>query len=39
MANEIIDSKTIDNVSYNLYTGVTNIIDYARQEVVVYMLT
>ena len=37
MANEIIDSKTIDNVSNNLYTGVTNIIDHARQAVVVYV--
>ena len=37
MANEIIDSKTIDNVSNDLYSGVTNIIDHARQEVVVYV--
>lgn len=37
MANEIIDSKTIDNVSNNLYSGVTSIIDHARQEVVVYV--
>ena len=37
MANEIIDSQTIDNVSNNLYTGVTNIIDHARQAVVVYV--
>ena len=37
MANEIIDSQTINNVSNSLYLGVINIIDHARQEVVVYV--
>lgn len=37
MADEIINNQTVDNVSNNLYLGVTNIIDHARQEVVVYV--
>lgn len=37
MANEIVDTKVIEQVSDNLYKGVTDIIDNARQEVVVYV--
>ena len=37
MADEIINNQTVDNVSNNLYLGVTNFIDHARQEVVVYV--
>ena len=37
MANNIVDIEAIDNVSNNLFSGVSNIIDYARQEVVVYV--
>ena len=37
MTNNITDIETIDNVSKSLFSGVSNIIDYARQEVVVYV--
>ena len=37
MTNEIIDSQKIDNVSNNLYIGVIDIIDHARQDVAVYV--
>jgi len=37
MADEIIDSQKIDNISNNLYVGVIDIIDHARQEVIVYV--
>ena len=37
MANEIIDTKKIEQISDNLYQGVVEIIDNARQEVVVYV--
>ncbi len=37
MANEIVDAKAIEQVSENLYIGVSDIIDHARQEVVVYV--
>ncbi|MCR5364704.1 MAG: DUF1016 N-terminal domain-containing protein [Prevotella sp.] len=37
MANEIVDTKVIEQVSDNLYKGVIDIIDNARQEVVVYV--
>ena len=37
MANEIVDTKVIDQVSDSLYKGVIDIIDNARQEVVVYV--
>ena len=37
MENEIIDTNKIEQVSDNLYQGVVEIIDNARQEVVVYV--
>lgn len=37
MTNNITYIETIDNVSKSLFSGVSNIIDYARQEVVVYV--
>ena len=37
MSKEIIDIKAIENVSNDLFTGVVDIIDHARQEVVVYV--
>ena len=37
MANEIVETKAIEQVSDNLYKGVSGIIDNARQEVVVYV--
>ena len=37
MANEIIDTKAIELVCDNLYRGVTEIIDLAKQKVVVYV--
>ena len=37
MANEIVNTKVIEQVSESLYKGVTDIIDNARQEVVVYV--
>ena len=37
MANEIVEAKAIEQVSDNLYKGVSDIIDNARQEVVVYV--
>ena len=37
MANEIVSTKVIEQVSDSLYKGVTGIIDNARQEVVVYV--
>ena len=37
MANEIVDTKVIEQVSDNLYKGVIDIIDNARQEVIVYV--
>ena len=37
MINEVIDIKTIEQVSDNLFKGVTDIIDTARQRVVVYV--
>ena len=36
MSNEL-DINSIEYVSSSLYTGVANIIDHARQEVVVYV--
>ena len=35
MANEIVETKVIEQVSDRLYKGVSDIIDNARQEVVV----
>ena len=37
MANEIVETKAIEQVSDSLYKGVSDIIDNARQEVVVYV--
>lgn len=37
MTDEIVDTKVIEQVSDSLYKGVTDIIDNARQEVVVYV--
>ena len=37
MANEIIDTNAIEQVGENLYQGVTEIIDCAKQKVVVYV--
>ena len=37
MANEIIDSQTIERISDSLYRGVSEIIDDAQQVVVVYV--
>ncbi len=37
MEKEIIDTKTIEQVSDNLYHGVAEIIDDAQQKVVVYV--
>ena len=37
MANEIVETKAIELVSDSLYKGVSDIIDNARQEVVVYV--
>ena len=37
MANEIVETKAIEHVSDSLYKGVSDIIDNARQEVVVYV--
>ena len=37
MANEITDTKAIERVSESLYQGVTEIIDCAKQKVVVYV--
>lgn len=37
MANEIVNTKVIEQVSDSLYKGVTGIIDNACQEVVVYV--
>ncbi|MBQ6037480.1 MAG: hypothetical protein IJL37_02275 [Bacteroidaceae bacterium] len=37
MTNEIVDSQAIEQVSNKLYSGVSEIIDCAHQEVVVYV--
>ena len=37
MASEIVETKAIEQVSDSLYKGVSDIIDNARQEVVVYV--
>ena len=37
MANKMIDSKAIDQVSDRLYQGVVEIINDAKQEVIVYV--
>ena len=37
MASEIAETKAIEQVSDSLYKGVSDIIDNARQEVVVYV--
>lgn len=37
MTNDIVETKELVRVSDNLYKGVTEIIDNARQEVVVYV--
>ena len=37
MANEIVETKAIEQVSDSLYKGVADSIDNARQEVVVYV--
>jgi hypothetical protein len=37
MANEIVETKAIEQASDSLYKGVSDIIDNARQEVVVYV--
>ena len=37
MAKEIVETKAIEQVSDSLYKGVSDIIDNARQEVVVYV--
>ena len=37
MANEIVETIAIEQVSDRLYKGVSDIIDNARQEVVVYV--
>ena len=37
MASEIVETKAIEQVSDRLYKGVSDIIDNARQEVVVYV--
>ena len=37
MANKIVETKAIEQVSDSLYKGVSDIIDNARQEVVVYV--
>ena len=37
MVNEIVETKAIEQVSDSLYKGVSDIIDNARQEVVVYV--
>ena len=37
MASEIVETKAIEQVSDSLYNGVSDIIDNARQDVVVYV--
>ena len=37
MANEIVETKAIEQVNDSLYKGTYDIIDNARQEVVVYV--
>lgn len=37
MTNDIVETKDLMQVSDSLYNGVTEIIDNARQEVVVYV--
>ena len=37
MASEIVETEAIEQVSDSLYKGVSDIIDSARQEVVVYV--
>ena len=37
MEKEIVEAKAIEQVSEKLYKGVSDIIDHARQEVVVYV--
>ena len=37
MTNDIVEAKELMQVSDSLYKGVTEIIDNARQEVVVYV--